>query len=84
LDWCREFLEAHSLQQAGLIRYSRGHITILNRDGLEDCACECYSTIRAETGNGSRLGHLPDRERMSCQLRRSAFVLLLGRLALKF
>jgi hypothetical protein len=49
LDWCREFLEAHSLQQAGLIRYSRGHITILNRDGLEDCACECYSTIRAET-----------------------------------
>jgi CRP-like cAMP-binding protein len=42
-------IEAHALQQAGLIRYSRGHITILNREGLEDCACECYSTIRAET-----------------------------------
>jgi CRP-like cAMP-binding protein len=42
-------VEAHYLQQAGLIRYSRGHITILNRDGLEDCACECYSMIRAET-----------------------------------
>jgi CRP-like cAMP-binding protein len=42
-------IEAHALQQAGLIRYSRGHINILNRDGLEDCACECYSTIRAET-----------------------------------
>ena len=42
-------VEAHTLQQAGLIRYSRGQITILNRDGVEDCACECYSTIRAET-----------------------------------
>src|SRR5258707_4550978 len=42
-------IEAHAVQQAGLIRYSRGHITILNRDGLEDCACECYSVIRAET-----------------------------------
>lgn len=42
-------VEAHALQQAGLIRYARGHIKILNRDGLEDCACECYSVIRAET-----------------------------------
>ena len=42
-------VEAHAVQEAGLIRYTRGHITILNRDGLEDCACECYSVIRAET-----------------------------------
>jgi hypothetical protein len=42
-------IETHAVQQAGLIRYSRGQITILNRDGLEDCACECYSVIRAET-----------------------------------
>jgi len=42
-------IEAHAVQGAGLIRYRRGHITILNRDGLEDCACECYSVIRAET-----------------------------------
>jgi CRP-like cAMP-binding protein len=42
-------VEAHSVQQAGLIQYRRGHITILNRDGLEECACECYSVIRAET-----------------------------------
>jgi CRP-like cAMP-binding protein len=42
-------VEAHSMQQAGLIQYRRGHITILNRDGLEECACECYSVIRAET-----------------------------------
>jgi Crp-like helix-turn-helix domain len=42
-------VEAHAVQEAGLIRYRRGQITILNRDGLEDCACECYSVIRAET-----------------------------------
>src|SRR5262249_16088999 len=42
-------VEAHALQEAGLTRYTRGNIKILNRDGLEDCACECYSVIRAET-----------------------------------
>ena len=42
-------VEAHSVQQAGLIQYRRGHITILDRDGLEECACECYAVIRAET-----------------------------------
>jgi hypothetical protein len=42
-------METHALQAAGLIRYARGHINILNREGLEDCACECYSVIRAET-----------------------------------
>ena len=42
-------VEAHAVQEAGLIRYRRGHITIHNRDGLEDCACECYAVIRAET-----------------------------------
>jgi CRP-like cAMP-binding protein len=42
-------IDAHALQEAGLIRYRRGQITILDRDGLEDCACECYSVIRAET-----------------------------------
>ena len=33
---------ALKLQQAGVIRYSRGHITVLERDGLERRSCECY------------------------------------------
>jgi CRP-like cAMP-binding protein len=36
------------LQQAGIIRYSRGRITILNRLALEATACECYGFIRKE------------------------------------
>jgi CRP-like cAMP-binding protein len=37
---------AHTLQAAGLIKYSRGRIQILNVDGLRDAACECYETVR--------------------------------------
>jgi CRP-like cAMP-binding protein len=39
---------AHMLQQAGLIRYHRGHIEILDRRGLQERACECYMVIRHE------------------------------------
>ncbi len=33
-------LVANTLQQAGLIRYSRGHIEILNLEGLQDASCD--------------------------------------------
>jgi CRP-like cAMP-binding protein len=39
---------ALALQAEGLIRYSRGHIKITDRQGLEDFACECYTLIKTE------------------------------------
>lgn len=39
---------AHQLQDAGLIRYSRGHITIVDRAGLESRVCECYQVVKSE------------------------------------
>jgi CRP-like cAMP-binding protein len=41
---------ANVLQQAGLIRYHRGQIELVNRIGLEARACECYDTIRRQVG----------------------------------
>jgi len=40
---------ARNLQEAGLIRYSRGHITILDRLKLEEWVCECYAVVKRET-----------------------------------
>jgi len=39
-------LTATALQHAGLIRYGRGQVTVLDRDGLETIACECYRAIK--------------------------------------
>jgi CRP-like cAMP-binding protein len=47
---------ALKLQHAGLIRYARGRITVLDRPGLEASSCECYAVVRREY---DRL--LPDR-----------------------
>jgi CRP-like cAMP-binding protein len=41
-------LAASILQRAGLIRYTRGHVTIVDRPGLEAAACECYGAMRAQ------------------------------------
>jgi CRP-like cAMP-binding protein len=41
---------AGNLQRAGVIRYRRGHITVLERPGLERGACECYAVVRKEMG----------------------------------
>lgn len=41
-------LVAGALQQAGLIRYGRGEVTVRDREGLEETACECYQVIRDE------------------------------------
>jgi CRP-like cAMP-binding protein len=56
-------LVAGTLQQAGLIKYSRGHITIVDLERVQDSACECYETVKshyeamlrdAEDGNGMK------------------------------
>jgi Mn-dependent DtxR family transcriptional regulator len=39
---------AGNLQRGGLIRYRRGHISVLNRVGLEAAACECYAVVKKE------------------------------------
>ena len=39
---------ASSLQRAGLIHYRRGHITVVDRPGLERRTCECYSVVKKE------------------------------------
>lgn len=47
---------AGRLQKAGLIRYARGHVSVLDRTGLEQRTCECYAVVKNEY---ERL--LPDR-----------------------
>jgi hypothetical protein len=36
------------LQKLGLIHYTRGQITVMDRHGLEAASCSCYRTIRNE------------------------------------
>jgi hypothetical protein len=41
-------LAAASLQKAQLIEYVRGHVTILDRKGLEAASCECYGQLQRQ------------------------------------
>jgi CRP-like cAMP-binding protein len=38
---------AQTLQKSGLIRYARGHLAVLDRQGLEDHSCECYGVVKS-------------------------------------
>jgi CRP-like cAMP-binding protein len=40
-------LHARTLQQAGMIKYSRGHIHITDVEALQDTVCECYGTVKS-------------------------------------
>jgi CRP-like cAMP-binding protein len=58
---------AGTLQRAGMIAYKRGAITVLNRAGLEDAACECYRAIQrfyretvSETGESAVIDQFPE------------------------
>ena len=52
---------AHDLQQQGFIKYVRGHINIIDRSGLERCACECYAVVKEEHDRLRRVGEVRDR-----------------------
>ena len=41
---------AGNMQKAGFIRYRRGHISVLDRTGLESRVCECYAVVKKEFG----------------------------------
>lgn len=53
---------AGELQRAGLIQYRRGHITVIERSGLENRVCECYAVVKKEF---ERLLPLPQAARKS-------------------
>ena len=48
---------AHALQQARIIRYSRGHIVITDVEGLKATSCECYRAVKVQY---DRLLKIPD------------------------
>jgi CRP-like cAMP-binding protein len=60
-------LVARRLQAMGVIRYTQGHITIVDRQGLEARVCECYEVVQNEfvrlLGWGRHTGRVPERAR---------------------
>jgi len=59
---------AGRLQQEGFISYRRGHITVMDRSGLESRACECYAVVRKERDR--LLGDAKLRQELSSAIRR--------------
>ena len=51
---------AGKLQRQGVIEYSRGHITVLDRHNLEQLSCECYAVVKKETDR--LLPYVPQRQ----------------------
>ena len=45
---------AITLQSANLIQYTRGQITIIEGEGLEAFACECYGILKNATNHGAK------------------------------
>jgi hypothetical protein len=41
---------ARTLQEAGMIRYTRGKIVIIDVEGLREGVCECYETVKDQYG----------------------------------
>ena len=60
-------LVARRLQAAGVIHYTQGHLTIVDRQGLAARVCECYEVVQNEyvrlLGWGRETGHVPERGR---------------------
>lgn len=54
---------AGRLQKKGVIEYSRGHITVLDRARLEELSCECYAVVKKETDR--LLPYVPSRPGVS-------------------
>ncbi len=52
---------AGKLQDLGVIRYRRGHITVLDRARLEELSCECYAVVKKETDRLEAYAPLFDR-----------------------
>ena len=51
---------AGKLQKLGVIEYSRGRITVLDRPKLEQLSCECYAVVKKETDR--LLPYIPPRQ----------------------